>query len=161
MSRKFPTVSNFNSVTEKSQHTTLRAVTLHAKSNLFLFERADTTLDLSQKSFGKVRGSSLGNARETAVTDKNFSLFSMALYLSGNPDSVRHYLSGNPDQVRHYVTGVPDSVRYYASGNPDGNPKSIHCARGVMPHDSPQTSNQLSAPHYPPTCNQHTAFLKF
>ena len=61
----------------------------------------------------------------------------MALYLFGDPDSVRHYLSGNPDQVRHYVTGIPDSVRYYASGNPDGNPKSIHCARGVMPHDSP------------------------
>ena len=61
----------------------------------------------------------------------------MALYLSGNPDSVRHYLSGNPDQVRHYVTGIPDSVRYYPSGNPDGNPKSIHCARGVMLHDSP------------------------
>ena len=60
----------------------------------------------------------------------------MALYLSGDPDSVRHYLSGNPDQVRHYVTGIPDSVRYYASGNPDGNPKSIHCARGVMLHDS-------------------------
>ena len=65
----------------------------------------------------------------------------MALYLFGDPDSVRHYLSGNPDQVRHYVTGIPDSVRYhvryYASGNPDGNPKSIHCARGVMLHDSP------------------------
>ena len=61
----------------------------------------------------------------------------MTLYLFDDPDSVRHYLSGNPDQVRHYVTGIPDSVRYYASGNPDGNPKSIHCARGVMPHDSP------------------------
>ena len=61
----------------------------------------------------------------------------MALYLFGDPDSVRHYLSGNPDQVRHYVTDIPDSVRYYASGNPDGNPKSIHCARGVMLHDSP------------------------
>jgi len=31
----------------------------------------------------------------------------MALYLSGNPDSVRHYLSGNPDQVGHteYISG--------------------------------------------------------
>ena len=41
----------------------------------------------------------------------------MALYLSDNPDSVRHYLSGNPDHVRHYVSGIPGSARYYASGN--------------------------------------------
>ena len=75
--------------------------------------------------------------QKTSNRQENFPFFSMTLYLFDDPDSVRHYLSGNPDQVRHYVTGIPDSVRYYASGNPDGNPKSIHCARGVMLHDSP------------------------
>ena len=57
----------------------------------------------------------------------------MALYLSDNPDSVRHYLSGNPDHVRHYVSGT----RYCASGNPDGTSKTIHCARAVIPLRSP------------------------
>ena len=57
----------------------------------------------------------------------------MALYLSDDPDSVRHYLSGNPDHVRHYVNDIPGSARYYASGNPDGTSKTIHCARAVIP----------------------------
>ena len=61
----------------------------------------------------------------------------MALYLSDDPDSVRHYLSGNPDHVRHYVSGTPGSARYYASGNPDGTSKTIHCARAVIPLRSP------------------------
>ena len=64
----------------------------------------------------------------------------MALYLSDNPDSVRHYLSGNPDHVRHYVNDIPGSARYYASGNPDGTSKTIHCARAVIPLRSPNGS---------------------
>ena len=127
MSRKFPTVSNFDSVTKRSEHTSLRAVALHRKRTEKWFCEGS-----------RFERSNLSNAQEKPVTDKNFSLpLSMALYLSDDPDSVRHYLSGNPDHVRHYVSDIPGSARYYASGNPDGTSKTIHCARAVIPLRSP------------------------